>query len=695
MPETYICLNEAAALESIGYDTMKKRVQRSAREFKVTMQPSENGGKDQVLVAVSSLSVKARRAHRAAQKLEGRDAVIETRTEQPERPWYLDMDIHWYRQNYSNYWDDALALADRIRQFLDRPESERTASAVAFAAELGMSQRTMYRNAETYLEASAWALRLNRETGENHEHLKVLALCRKPKAAGTFPSLPPEQRALIENIWFDKDFASNLGTIEMLYDKFSQIAGDNGWTYPSIKTVARYVKYLMDSRRGANAHFLAANGLRAFKNQKMIKGKRDTKALAVLEFVQGDEHTLDCWVQVTHANGKLQAVRPKLVAWIDTRSRAIMGDVMCIDANTEILQQSILKMVYPPDGGLGGLPKHLHIDNGKDYTSLRNTGQARNDRQCHEAGDDLDGVMLGFYRSIGIEDWSRSLPYQPWGKGQIERFFGSVCSMFTKWLASYTGTLTGSKTAAKRQKDVKAMLERGELLTMETFFNLWTEWKNNVYHQRAHDGLRDAGEQILKPGELFENADRRYEKPAPPKEFAAMLLLRADKALVRNQGIRKFGQLYTSYELSKYVGDKVNIRWDANDITKLYVYGLDGHKICEAVSQELLLFAPGASQDALTKHIRNQKRQVKDAQEQYREYITPYEQRIEPAEGGTPKVVGGIDLTIRAKTAPKVVALPTDKQYRQETATKKKTTTTNEYLEAKAQEALGRLAALG
>ena len=33
-------------------------------------------------------------------------------------------------------------------------------------------------------------------------------------------SLTDEQKAIIENIWFDKRFAANLGTIEMLYERF-------------------------------------------------------------------------------------------------------------------------------------------------------------------------------------------------------------------------------------------------------------------------------------------------------------------------------------------------------------------------------------------------------------------------------------------------------------------------------------------
>lgn len=85
----------------------------------------------------------------------------------------------------------------------------------------------------------------------------------------------------------------------------------------------------------------------------------------------------------------------------------------------------------------------------------------------------FDDMTRGFYRSIGIEDDHEALPYQPWSKGQIERFFGQVCSSFAKWFSSYTGTLTGSSTDAKVDKDIQKMLEAGQLLTMEEFYREW------------------------------------------------------------------------------------------------------------------------------------------------------------------------------------------------------------------------------
>lgn len=687
MSEIYITLEEAAELEDIKYNTLIQRMKRNPKAFRTKTQPRENGGKEQVLVSVASLTTKARKAHKAKQKIDGRDVIIEQRTD--AAPWYVEYDLNHYIEAHKKQYYEAIELAGKVQSFIEYEGDDRTAYAERYALGLGVSTPTLYRYVQTVLEANAWALKLEKEDGQNRDYFRALALCRKPKEKATFPSLTQEQRAIIENIWFDKRFAGNLGTIEMLYEKFEDIAYEREWeSYPSIKTVARYVKYLMEQRGAGSAHYLAANGSREWKNKKMLKGKRDATSLEVMEYVIGDEHTFDFWVQVTQPNGKIKAVRPKLVAWLDMKSRAIIGDVACIDANSQTLKESLIKMLYSEPGGV---PKILHVDNGKDYTAKTLTGQSRKIRNIDFQ---FDAETVGFYESIGILEVGRSLPYQPWDK-PIERLFGTVCSKFSKWFESYTGTLTGSKTYAKRNKDVDGMLERGELLTMEEFFEVWTNWKENKYHKREHRGLKDAGESWVTPAEMFANGPH-YEKAAPPREYAAMLLMKADTALVRNQGIQKFGTLYTDYELCHYIGKKVGIKWDIDDVTKLYVFDGEGRKICEAVSAELLAFGPHCSQATLEKHMQNQKRQEREMREILDSMTIPYEARFE--EGRPSDAVGKLDLTIKAKRNNKVVTLPTDKEFRQEqletAPRRKKAGAGDEYLAKQAESALARLRAI-
>ena len=92
-----------------------------------------------------------------------------------------------------------------------------------------------------------------------------------------------------------------------------------------------------------------------------------------------------------------------------------------------------------------------------------------------------------------------------------------------------------------------------------------------------------------------------------------MLLMKAATARhkPRHQQVRFYS---ADTELAYYVNQKVNIKWDIDDVTqKLYVYDMDGKKICEAVSAELLafgaLFSGGAGEASArseTKQARGQ-----------------------------------------------------------------------------------------
>ena len=696
MAEAFVTLEEAAVLEDENYHTLYRRIQRKSNEF-ITRTEPRDGGKDRVLVALSSLSKKARRTYKQKMSVDGRDVVID-KLAGDEVPWYLDIDLNWYIENFSKQYYEAVELSKQVQKFLSYNDGERTAYADGFARELGVSQRTLYRYSQSYLEAAAWAMKLEKMECGNYDFFKVLALCRKPKEAHTFPSLSEDVRTFIAGVWFDKNFAANAGTIEMLYSKLEEIANDRGWDYPSYQTVARYINYLMQEKRLKNAHFLAANGVREYKNKVMVKGSRNTKALDVLEMVQGDEHTFDCWVAYKNPNGKVTPIKPKLVAWIDTRSRVIMGDVICKNPNSQILKQSLLKVVY---GSPGGVPKYLLIDNGRDYQSKELKGSTKNERrQKKKSNLFFDEECKGFYRSIGILDETNSLPYQPWSKAQVERFFGIVCSKFTKWLDSYTGTLTGSLTSGKKKKDINKMLEDGELLTMEQFYERWSIWLKE-YHNSVHSGLKTQKEKYTKPLELFMNAENKYYKPAPPRTYASMLMMKAESVRVYNLGIKKFGFEYRSDDLTRYHEEKVDIKYDPEDLTKLYVYTKEGKFICEALSQELLMIAPRVSQKALEEHLKMQKRQLKNDRDDLNEIKEEFEKLIYQYDSFKGEVVGGIELTVKAsnsKAIDNVVAFPRDNQYSstmKDKKNKKSQDDADEFFNKKAQDALSKLRTLG
>lgn len=348
-------------------------------------------------------------------------------------------------------------------------------------------------------------------------------------------------------------------------------------------------------------------------------------------------------------------------------------------------------MVY--DEERGGVPKYLYIDNGKDYTAKEMTGRHRNERTSDFS---FDSETKGFYKSLGIVDDHRSMPYEPWTKGNIERFFGSVEEDFTRWMTSYTGTLTGSKTAAKVKKDIKKLQEQGKLLTMEEFYQHWSKWLKEQYHNAEHSSLKKQKEKWITPLSLFQNAEERYFKPAPPKSYASMLMMKAERVHVYNIGIKRFGYEYRADELVDYINDKVDIRYDVNDVTTIYVYNREGEFICEAKSQELLQIAPSISQKVLEEHIKMQKEQIKRDRDRLNEYRMPLEERLATHEAATSEVIGLGDMMTEGKgKAEKIVALPADKQYREQLQNKAKKQETSDYLQKKADSVLKQLREMG
>lgn len=662
MSDMFISLSEASELENIKYNSMKSRFNRNPDKFITKKEKQESGGKDLVLVSVSSLSGEAQRVWKERQKL--KEEVGDLTTEQMEEeavPWYVDVDVGWFMEAHKKEWYEAMELGNVIRELLRYEGKGRTEYAAQLAKErLNKGVRTIQRYEKAYLEAKAWADKLSKEDGSSYDYLMILSLCRKPKESGNFPSFTSEVKQAIKNIWFNKDFAANQGTREMLYDKLKQLQVINNWgKIPSYQSVVRYISYLMEDCGMKNAWYLASHGTREYKNKVMTKARMDTTVLKPMEVVMGDEHTFDCWVSYRFPNGTVKPIRPVLVAWIDVRSRRILGDIVCHHANSDILKESLIKLINTPDCGV---PQYLLIDNGKDYTAEIMTGVPRNMRNTKD--DELVDISSGFYTKLGIEDVHRALPYQPWTKGNIERFFGGVCSRFSKQFKSYTGTLTGSKTDAKIPKNIQEMFENGELLTLEEFYAEWSKWLVDKYENHIHQGLKEAGEMYKKPIELFDHVEHYY-KPAPPKAAQLLLMYKEDNVRIYNYGFKRFGKYYNHPELQTYINQKVSIRYDKNAIETIFVIDSDGRTICEAESQELLAFGSHVSEELLIKHNKAQAQQLKRDRAIVEEANIPFEDLVE-GNVGFNSSVGGIDLMIGHKKTKKnnVVSMPLDPAYR-------------------------------
>ena len=647
LESNYCTIAEAATLEGMTYEAMKKKLQRNLEEYITKIEKPQNGGKERVLININSLSSKARKLYRAREK-------VKLLSEKDENDWYLDVDINWYIENNKKYYYKAIELAGIIESYLE--ENKNTKNKAELLAKYqhitGMSQRSFYRKVDAYLKGISWADEMSKVNDNTYEYYKILAISRKPIQSNKFNSMTPEVKAFIENMWSEPMFAQNQNHIMRIYEALLVMKDEKGWEVPHYSTLARYIRYLKECI--GNKRDVLVKDSKKFKAENVLKARRDTGSLKVMEVVMGDGHTFDCWVSVKRDNGKIDAVRPKLLAWVDLRSRCIVSYAICENANKYIMAKTFVNMVYPKKDSeipFEGVPKYIYIDNGKEYTSEYLLGRNRTER-CETSTE-----MKGFIRGLGIIDDVRAIPYYSWSKAQVERFFGGVCSRFTKTLNSYVGTLTGSKTSAKIKKDIKKMLDQGKLLTIEEFSEKFSIWLKS-YHKTVHSGLKRQHEENPIPFELYKNAERYY-KPAPPHEYIETLLPEIRGVRVYNTGIERFGVTYVAPELGMYIGEqKVNIKYNPDDITKIHVYTLDGKKVCDAVSYELLKIAPKIGEKQykeFAKLIGNQKRDAKEAMKLLQ---MPYEERVLQVK---PVIMQEIK-----QENPKVVALPIDEQFKNE-----------------------------
>lgn len=667
MDNVYVSIEDAGKFENVPYHTIYRRITRNPNAFKIKKEPAPNGGKENVLVALSSLSVKAQRAYNASLAPAKPEAAEATAGERP--PWYVNGDYQAYIENNRHHYNKAIDLCQQIKLYLEQidniPYGEKKDIALAIAKNNNMSIRSFYVKVSKYNEALKWAAIQEQKDGRGYYFYTALALCPEPKEKNKFPSLAPQMKNFIKSTWFSKEFAENQSTIQMLYERLEQEGEKKKWIIPTYDTVWRYVRWLM--KQYSSEHYLAAKGVREWKRNKMFKGRRDIKALAVNEVHMGDVHTFDCWVQITRPNGKITAIKPCLAGWMDVRSRCLPGWVICDMPNQQIMKESLRRVIYEktnPAFPFSGVPKFLQIDNGKEYTAKDLTGRERSVRVS------FDSDTEGFYRSIGIQDDWRSLPYQPWSKAQIESFFGTICKSFVRWLPSYVGTLTASKTTSKIKKDVKKLLESGKLITIEEFIALFEKWLEERYHSRPHSGLKEQGEEWKTPLEVYQNANR-YEQPAPPMEFTIFSMMKADIATVRTTGISRFNERYLAPELSAYVDKKVKIRYNPDDIATLHVYDIETNdKICEAVCQELLPYGAVSERKMakVQKHVRMQNKQYSDVRANLKELLAAYDEEDMPNLESDNVVFGP---ALKADP-PSVVSMPRDEKYRKERAAARK-----------------------
>ena len=182
-------------------------------------------------------------------------------------------------------------------------------------------------------------------------------------------------------------------------------------------------EYRLKQRTAASVRYRARYGEAAWNRKFARSITRDYTKLACGDCVFSDHMQLDLIVSLPDGS----TCRPWLTAWTDFKSRKLLGwDLHAAAPNSDHIFTSFRAMVQN-----FGLPKHIYIDNGKDYRCKDFAGG-----RVRVDVDEQRTTSLMADLGIGV---NYAIPYNAQAKN-IERRFRDFHGYFERTLEGYTGT---------------------------------------------------------------------------------------------------------------------------------------------------------------------------------------------------------------------------------------------------------------
>lgn len=324
-----------------------------------------------------------------------------------------------------------------------------------------------------------------------------------------------------------------------------------GWKIPDLKFMYRFVERHIP----LPVRVLGREGMAAYEARCAPYIETDPDSIAPGQVFIGDHHQFNCWVRYRN-----KWIRPWVTAWMDMRSRVIVGWHLSNSPNQTTILLAMKRAIEKH-----GPPESVKIDNGRDYDSQMWTGMTKARRKALRAGYIDTQMVTGIYAMMNIAV-SFSIPYHPQSK-PIERFFDTLDRQFTKTFDTYCGKDSGRKPDHINDllKSEKAIEQAHDL---ESFGELAGQYFE-VYNNSAHTGRGMDGKS---PAEVL--ATRQSKRVLSDGVLDLLLRDWSGELTVSKNGVRfrglSFGQFDT--DLMKYQGKKVRIAYDPEDLRRVYVY---------------------------------------------------------------------------------------------------------------------------
>jgi transposase InsO family protein len=312
--------------------------------------------------------------------------------------------------------------------------------------------------------------------------------------------------------------------------------------------------------------------------------------LAVNECWMGDATTLDVFCLYPK---RPNPVRPTLTAWMDIRSRLVVGFMIAPTVNTNTVALGFRDAVLRY-----GLPEVIYVDNGREYRNKNWRGQVVSYGHLEAAH------IKGRWERLGILPMF-AWPYNPQSKGQIERWFNTLSHSFLNLLPGYSGANITARTKRKDQERLSLEIKQGALLSFDELTVAVGE-AIKAYNHKAHKALGGKS-----PAQIFEEG---YGQPRLVSERALDFCLAKQRVVtIKSGGItaRETGVTYISYDPAyiRAIGRKGMLAYDPRDVSQAHLSAIVNKRevyCCAVAPREGIAFR--ASEAELKEAIGRKKR---------------------------------------------------------------------------------------
>lgn len=261
-----------------------------------------------------------------------------------------------------------------------------------------------------------------------------------------------------------------------------------------------------------------------------------------------------------------EKVRPMVVAIVDCYSGARVWGLY--DSATSLSDVRLLKKAIESFG----VPELIRGDNGADYLSAH-----------------FQGVLA----ALGIA-YHAAQAGKGRQKGKIERSFGSVQHSWLENLPGFIGHNVKERSAIEAQEVEKLKKLHGaktnvKCLSWETMQAVLDDY---LAAKMEASGAAKKYRLARERGEIktIENLHRHLGKSVRPTVSA--------------KGAQAFGRVYGGYEfwMSVYIGQKVTLREDIDDVSRAYIFDRNGEYICEGIDATHVSISAEEAKEILARH---------------------------------------------------------------------------------------------